>query len=70
MAKYETNDMDYALRLALDALDESKMAYEGAMRMLYDAERNLEEQERLTEQARSMATALEAELTVVRASLK
>ena len=37
--------MDYALRLALDALDESKMAYAGAMRMLYDAERNLEEQE-------------------------
>ena len=65
---YETKNMDYALRLALDALDESKMAYESAA--CHDAERNLEEQERPTEQARSPATALEAELTVARASLK
>lgn len=39
-------------------------------RRLYDAERNLAEQERLTEQARSLVVSLEAELEKARATIE
>ncbi len=59
---YETPDHDYALRLALETVQELRTETASLYRNLYQAELNLAEQERLTEQARSMATQLEAEL--------
>lgn len=60
--RYETPDHDYALRLALETVQELRTETASLYRNLYQAEVNLAEQERLTEQARSWATQLEAEL--------
>ena len=60
--RYETPDHDYALRLALETVQELRTETASLYRNLYQAELNLTEQERLTEQARSMAAQLEAEL--------
>ena len=62
LMRYETPDHDYALRLALETLQEMRADNASLHRNLYQAEINLAEQERLTEQARAWATQLEAEL--------
>lgn len=63
--RYETPDHDYALRLALETLQEMRNRNVSLERNLYQAEQNLAEQERLTEQARGWVTQLEAELNAL-----
>jgi hypothetical protein len=52
---------DDALMLALQMMTEMQKDIMSVHRDLYQAQQNLAEQERLTEQARSLAASLEAE---------
>lgn len=55
------NDDDAPLMLALRTIGDLQREINSLHRSLYQAEQNLAEQERLTEQARSLAASLEAE---------
>ena len=55
------NKDDDALMLALRVIGEQQAYIRDLSSSLYQAEQNLEEQTRLTEQARSLAVSLEAE---------
>ena len=55
------NNDDAPLILALRTIGDLQREINSLHRSLYQAEQNLAEQERLTEQARSLAASLEAE---------
>lgn len=69
MTKYETPDHDYALRVALDTIQEMRQDIASVHRNLYQAECNLTEQTRLTQQARGWAMELETELHALKETL-
>ena len=61
---------DDALMLALRVIGEQQAYIRDLNSSLYQAEQNLEEQERLTQQARSMAVSLESDVEQARDELR
>ena len=66
----EKESLEDELQLAQDTIQELEIKIESLYRNLQQTEMNLAEQERLTEQARSLVVSLEAELALCKEALR